>query len=400
MIEKEGLVTDMGIFLLIFGLISFVGLVVVHEWGHFIAARKANVDVEEFGIGFPPKAKTITVKNGTEYTLNWLPLGGFVRLKGEHDADTAKGSFGAAKLSDKVKIMVAGVLMNLITAFALFTIVSLIGMPQVVDNQFNVSSDSRVTAQKLYVAYIDKDSPAAIAGLQLYDQLLYVTTASGEKIIISSEDELRNITNKFNGQELTVTYLRGGEEKISQISLLSKEEVDASKNTDNPKGYIGVIPKEFIQKRSTWSAPIVAGGTMVQFTELTFKGLGSAVKGLGSTIAGLMTGNSEARKNGQQQASEQVGGPVAIFYVLKQNSSLGIAFILTIIALISLTLAIMNILPIPALDGGRLFVTLLFRALNKPLTPEMEDRIHGTGMIVLLMLFVLITIVDFRRIIN
>jgi regulator of sigma E protease len=373
----------MTIFLLIFGLLAFIGLVVVHEWGHFIAARKADVDVEEFGIGFPPKAKTVTVKNGTEYTLNWLPLGGFVRLKGEHDQDSRKGSFGAAKLSDKVKIMVAGVGMNLITAFILFTGVALVGMPQIVDNQFTVDSDSKVTTQRLYIGFVDEGSPADQGGLQQRDQLLYMTTKDGEQIVINSEQALPEATKRLSGQEVTVTYLRDGEQKTTNVTLLKSEEVEKSKNTDSPKGYLGVVPTEFTQKRSTWSAPVVAIGTMAQFTELTFKGLGTA-------ISSLFQGDTA-------KATEQVAGPIGIFFVLKEGSSLGIAFILMIIAVISLTLAIMNILPIPALDGGRLFVTLLFRGLKKPLTPEMEDRIHGTGMLALMLLFVLITIVDVKR---
>ncbi len=373
----------MSIFLLIFGLVAFVGLVLVHEWGHFIAARRANVDVEEFGLGFPPKAKTITKKNGTEYTLNWLPLGGFVRLKGEHDFDEQKGSFGAARLSDKVKIMVAGVGMNLITAFILFTIVALMGMPQIVDNQFKVASDHNITSQKLYVQYVDTGSPADKAGIKLKDQLLYITTSDGQRIDLSSEGQLPEITKKLAGQNIEVTYLRSGQEQRANLKLLTTNEVDESKNTDNPKGYMGIIPIEFITARSTWSAPVVAVGTIGQFTQLTIKGIGSA-------LANLFTGHAA-------KASEQVSGPVGIFVVLRDGSTFGLAFVLMIIAVISLTLAIMNILPIPALDGGRLFVTLLYRAIKKPLTPETEDRIHGTGMVVLLGLFVVITIVDINR---
>jgi regulator of sigma E protease len=133
------------------------------------------------------------------------------------------------------------------------------------------------------------------------------------------------------------------------------------------------------------------------FTVATFKGLGSALAGLGSTIAGLITGNDEARREGQATASEQVAGPVGIFAVLYEISKQGIGLVLFIIGIISLTLAIMNALPIPALDGGRLFVTLLFRGLRKPLRPEVEERIHGTGFIVLMALFLLITVVDIRR---
>ena len=118
----------MTIALIILGALLIIGIVIVHEMGHFFAARKAGVEVEEFGIGFPPRAKTLTKKNGTEYTLNWLPLGGFVKLKGEHDSDTEPGSYGAAKLGDKIKIMVAGVVINALTAVVIFSVISLFGL--------------------------------------------------------------------------------------------------------------------------------------------------------------------------------------------------------------------------------------------------------------------------------
>src|SRR5665647_1050579 len=105
--------------LFILGAILFVSLVLVHEWGHFITSKKNGVEVEEFGLGFPPRAKVLGKKNGTLYSLNWLPLGGFVKLKGEHDSDTSKGSFGAASIKVKSLIMVAGVGMNLIVAYLL-----------------------------------------------------------------------------------------------------------------------------------------------------------------------------------------------------------------------------------------------------------------------------------------
>jgi regulator of sigma E protease len=133
------------------------------------------------------------------------------------------------------------------------------------------------------------------------------------------------------------------------------------------------------------------------FTIATFKGLGIALKGLGSIFAGLFTGNKVARQAGQTQASSQVSGPVGIFEVLYQGARFGIGFILFVIGVISLTLAIMNILPIPALDGGKLFVMMLFRLMRRPLRPATEERIHGTGFAVLMLLFVVITIVDIRR---
>jgi regulator of sigma E protease len=372
----------MSLFLLILGLLLFIGLVVVHEWGHFIMARRGGVDVEEFGIGFPPKAKTIARKNGTEYTLNWLPLGGFVRLKGEHDADKKKGSFGAAPLSTKVKIMVAGVVMNLLTAYLMLIALAAVGMPKLVDNQFTVKSDEHVTKQQLFAGYVEKDSPAEKAGIKSSDVIISVS-GEGQTDRVTTAAAFPDITKKHAGQTINIEYSRDGKVTTAPTQLRSNEEVEASKKTDNPKGYLGIAPGEYNVSRYTWSAPIVAGGTIVQFTELTFKGLGTA-------LAGLFTGHAK-------QASEQVSGPVGIFVILQQGTHLGIQFILMIIAVISLTLAIMNVLPIPALDGGRLFVTLVYRAIKKPLSERTEDLIHGTGFALLMVLFVLITVVDVKR---
>lgn len=373
----------MSIFLLILGLLLFVGLVVIHEWGHFIMARRNGVEVEEFGIGFPPKAKSLGKKNGTEYTLNWLPLGGFVRLKGEHDSDTTKGSFGAASLATKVKIMVAGVVMNLLTAYVMLVLLALIGVPKLVDNQFTVASNETVTQQELFIGYIEPDSPAAKAGLEQRDVLVSIGPVDGDQRAVTTATAFPELTKALAGKPVTITYSRDDSQRTTTAELRSSQEVEESKNTDNPKGYLGIAPGEYQVSRYTWSAPIVAGGLIGQFTELTFKGLGSA-------LAGLFSGNT-------QKATEQVSGPVGIFVILQQGADLGIQFILMVIAVISLTLAIMNVLPIPALDGGRLFVTLLYKALRKPLTESAEDRIHGTGFAVLMVLFVLITIVDVRR---
>lgn len=373
----------MSIFLLVLGLILFVGLVVVHEWGHFIMARRGGVEVEEFGVGFPPKAKTLAKKNGTEYTLNWLPLGGFVRLKGEHDAAKTKGSYGAAPLLTKVKIMVAGVVMNLLTAYVLLVLLALIGVPKLVDNQFTVSRDETVTRQDVFVGYIEPGSPAEKAGLQRRDIIASIGPVNGPQHTIKTDESLPQYTKQYAGQTVEVQYRRDDVLQKTDVQLRTAQEVEASKKTDSPKGYFGISPGEFQVNRYTWSAPIVAGGLIVQFTELTFKGLGSA-------LAGLFQGDTA-------KATEQVTGPVGIFVVLQQGSDLGVQFILFVIAIISLSLAIMNVLPIPALDGGRLFVTLIYRALKKPLTERAEDRIHGTGFAALMVLFVLITIVDVKR---
>jgi regulator of sigma E protease len=380
----------MQILLFIIAILLFIGLVLVHEWGHYIAARRNGVDVEEYGLGIPPRAWGKKLKNGMILSLNWLPLGGFVKLKGEYDSDTRKGSFGAASLTAKTKILLAGVTMNLLVGLALLTILALVGMPKLLDkdsvgeDQFTVASDTKIVSQQVRAGTVQNSSPASNSGDVRYTKTI---------------EQLHNATNDFAGKLVAVTYIHEGKTITKSTALRSKEEVQASLKTNNPKGNLGVENPVNIQiQRSTWSAPVVAAGFSVQLTKLTFIGLGHAIGGLGSTIAGFVTGNTQARQNGQTSASSQVGGPVAIVAVLWGSGSYGISFILWIIAVLSLTLAIMNVLPIPALDGGRLFMILFSRGLlKKPLNKLTEERIVATGMAVILGLVVLITIVDVKR---
>ena len=382
----------MGIVLLIIGLILFIGLVVIHELGHFWAARRNGVEVEEFGIFFPPALYRRRTKGGYDFTFNLLPLGGFVKLKGEHDSDKGKGTYGAASTAVKTKIMLAGVFMNLVTAFVLLTLLAVIGMPRLIDNQFTVKSDTKVVKNEVLVSYVEPGSPAAKAGLQARDQLLSV----GGKAVTTSQG-LHDLTSQFAGKPTTVTYDRQGHDRTTTATFRTTADVTASQKTNSPKGYLGIEPAEFALQRSTWSAPVVAVGLSAQLTKLTYQGLWHALQGLGGIFAGFFTGNHAARENAQTAASSQVSGPVGIFVVLKAGSLLGYQFMLLIIAIISLTLAIMNVLPIPALDGGRLFVTLVSRLFKKQITPKAEEAIQGTGYAVLMLLIVVITIVDIKR---
>ncbi len=388
----------MTILLLVVGILLFIGLVVVHEYGHFIMARRNGVEVEEFGIFFPPRIFSKVTKSGWVFSLNALPLGGFVKLKGEHDSDTEKGSFGAATTWAKTKIMVAGVAMNLITALVIFTGLALIGMPKIIDNQFTVQSDTTPVSSEILVANVTPGSPAAKAGIEPLDQITALQIPGYSPVAITSADKLPQITKQFAGQTADIYYVRDGSENKSRTKLLTAEQVEASKKTDNPKGYLGIVPTEYVVQKSTWSAPIVAVGFTAQVTALTFQGLGNALAGLGSLIVGGVTGNNEARQNGQTAASEQVSGPVGIFVILKDGSLLGVQFVLMIIGIISLTLAIMNILPIPALDGGRLWLLLYYRLVRKkPLPAKREDAINSVGFLILIGLIILITFVDVQR---
>ena len=387
----------MTILLLILGIVLFIGLVVVHELGHFLVARRNGVVAEEFGIGFPPKIWGKKFGKGDKkfiFSLNWLPLGGFVRLKGEHDSDTEPGTFGAASTWVKTKIMAAGVFMNLVAAFVLLTILAWVGMPQLIDNQFTVASDTHVVKAEVLAGYVVKDSPAAKAGLQSSDKLISVGTQGKAPTKIPRAADLPNITKQYAGQNVTITYVRNGEQRQTQAQLLSTTEVEAS---HHEKAYLGVGPSEYAMQRSTWSAPVVALGIIKQFTVLTFEGLGKAIAGVGHIIAGAFTGNTAQRQEGQTAASSQVSGPVGIFVILKDGTLLGYQFVLMIIAVISLSLAIMNVLPIPALDGGKVFVTYVSRLFKKRVSEKVEDWVYGTSFIFLLALMALITVVDVKR---
>jgi regulator of sigma E protease len=292
--------------------------------------------------------------------------------------------------------MAAGVIMNLIVALVLFMIVAWVGMPKLVDNQFTIKSDTKIIKNEVLATDIQAGSAAAQAGMQPDDQLVALGPVNAP-VNVTDANTLPKLTKQYAGQKVKVVFNHKGTEHSAIVTLLSAAAVTASQHTDNPKGYLGVVPVSYTLQRSTWSAPIVAVGVAGQFTGMTFLGLGHALGGLGSTIAGAITGNHAARENGQTSASSQVSGPVGIFVILQDGSLLGYQFVLLLIAIISLTLAIMNILPIPALDGGRLWLTLFTRGIKKPLRPEREELINGIGFAILLTLIVVITVVDVKR---
>ncbi|TXG76253.1 RIP metalloprotease [Patescibacteria group bacterium] len=397
----------MSIFLLVLGLLMFVGLVVAHELGHFIVARRNGVEAAEFGIGFPPtfwKRRIKSDKGDYDLTMNALPLGGFVKLKGEHDADTHKGSFGAASLWAKSKIMLAGVAVNYILALIILTIVAVTGMPRLIteaqfgEEQFTVASDTKVARNDVLVGYVESDSPASRAGLQPGDQLLSMHSVGADPVKVEHSSSLPDLTKQHQGQEVEITYRRDGTDQSSTTTLRSAEEVAESIKQGDQKGYLGILTTDFAIQKSTWSAPITAVGLSGQMTKLTLKGIWSALRGLGSLAAGMVTRNETAQNHGHQAATEQVSGPVGIFMILKQGTQRGFGFILFITGIISLTLAIMNVLPIPALDGGRFYMVLISRGVfKKPLSQKMEERIVGGAFLALMVLFVLITIVDLKR---
>lgn len=373
----------------IIGLLILVVLVVVHELGHAIAARRNGVVVEEFGIGFPPRAYARKLKNGIRFTLNWLPLGGFVKLQGEHDAADKEGDYGAASFWVKTKILLAGVMINWLTAAALFMVLSWFGLPKILPNQFSVHADTHVKQGPVEVVVVVDNSPAQMAGLRAGDDII-----SFDGQTIDNADKFSDLTKTDHGQTVELTYRRDGQVRQTSAKLNQTD-------TDN-RGYLGVgtNQQEFI--RATWSSPIVGVGTTLQLTGFTFKALGQMLANLAIGVFDkVQVGNQAAQTAGSQKldsVSNNVAGPVGILGVIFPAArAAGLTTLVMLTAIISLTLAVMNILPIPGLDGGRWFLTALFKAIRKPLTKEREEKIVATGMMVLFGLIILVTVADIGK---
>lgn len=370
---------------IVIGVIVLVILVVVHELGHAIAARRSGVVVEEFGIGFPPRAWGKKLKNGVLFSLNWLPLGGFVKLKGEHDAANKKGDYGAATFWQKTKILFAGVVVNWLVAVVILSGLALTGIPKLFPDQFSVPSDTVSTTTPVRLTTVVNDYPAAKAGLAQGDEIIAI-----DGVTIDTTQELIDVTAERRGETVSVEFSRDGETKQADVTL---------RDTDGAVFGATLGQQESI--RATWSAPIVGLVTTFQLTGLTFQGLGQLVSDFFGGLFMQLSPDQQTREAATEsldRAANSVAGPVGLLGIIfPAAGQAGVTEVVFLAAIISLTLAVMNVLPIPALDGGRWFVTALFRVFRKPLTKEREERIHGTGFMALLALIVLVTIADVAK---
>jgi regulator of sigma E protease len=383
---------------ILLGLFILTVIVVIHELGHALVAKRNGVIVEEFGIGFPPRAFSKKVKKsilGDNVTLsvNWLPIGGFVKLQGEHDNDSGKGDYGSATFWQKTKILLAGVAMNWLTAAVLLTILALVGIPRIIPDQFTVQGDTHSTQKAVTIASVQPDSPAAQLGLQTGDEIVSINgetfTDAGSVVETIKENQ---------GEQIEVTYERNGETKTATATLRS----DAEKKENEGNLGAGLGQQESL--RATWSAPIVGIGLTAQMTVMTLQGLGdtlsSFVVGIFQKINPSEASQAQADEN-LTKAGDNVAGPVGLLgSILPRLVEAGPAYVILIAAVISISLAVINALPIPALDGGRWTLTAIYRVLKRPLTPEREEAINGIGFLLLMGLFVLITVADVGKIVG
>jgi regulator of sigma E protease len=357
------------LFEIIVGLVVLVLLVVVHELGHAISARKNGVVVKEFGIGLPPMALKKKLKNGLLLTLNWLPLGGFVKLQGEYDEADKKGDYGAATFWQKTKILFAGVVTNWLIAAVLLTILALTGLPKILPNQATISGDTTVISQPVEIATLTKDHAASNAGLKVGDKIVRF---DGQEV--PTVNRLVEISKQKIGKGILVIYSRGGVEKSVKVTL----------GQDDAGGIFGAGLGQRDLIKATWSAPFVGLATAAQFTWAT-------IQGLGDLIVNIFT-------HGLQTAGDSVAGPIGIVGTIFPSAVQGgLTQLIFLTAIISLSLAVMNILPIPALDGGRWFMMVMFKLFKKKLTKEREEKIQAVGFYALMTLIILVTINDVAK---
>lgn len=353
--------------ILVFLLILTI-LVVIHEAGHFFVAKFFKIKVEEFGIGLPPRAFGIK-KGETTYSINWLPIGGFVKLFGEDDAGAGNvkikksekltgdlsRAFFARPVWQRASVVLAGVFMNFILAGLIITYF------------FGVMGVA-VPGDKVIVSSVLKGSPADVAGLKTED---IIVSENGQKV--SSPDELIKITKAHLGEKTQLEIQRGEEVKTLEITPRK----DYPKN-EGPMG-IEISMNMVLKKYPLWEAPWVGFKEQIKNSWLI-------ISGLGAVVGQLIT---------QGKVAEGVAGPIGMVRLTGELIKIGGFYsIVSFASLLSLNLAILNVLPIPAMDGGRLFFILIEGVTRRKVSTELEGKIHAIGFIILLFLIFLISVND------
>jgi regulator of sigma E protease len=259
-------------------------------------------------------------------------------------------------------------------------------MPKILPDQFSVASDTVAINSPVRLGDIKEGYPAAEAGFQVGDE---INSIAGEPVD-TVEDVIDTGTDN-RGKTVTVAYTREGVGETKEVTL---------RDADSEVFGAGLSQERSLS--ATWSAPIVGVATTAQFTAATIQGVGQLASDFFGGLVGQLTTNEQARSEARERvdrAGDSVAGPVGILGVIfPAASESGVVEVLFLAAIISLTLAVMNVLPIPALDGGRWFVTALFKLFRKPLTKSREEAIHGAGFMALMALIVIITVADVGKI--
>jgi len=342
-------------------------LVLIHEAGHFVAARFFKIKVEEFGLGIPPLAKKLFKWKGTLFSLNWLPIGGFVRLKGEDYVEgklMEKDAFWSKPVWQRASVLFSGVVMNFLLGVVLFGVIySVLGVPTEMD--------------RVSIVEVVEQSPAEKAGMEEGDVVEWVRFGDKETAFTKT-GELVNYIGEHKGEELTFLLLRGEEE----IEMTVVPRVDPPEG----EGSLGVaLSNVELKKFVWWQMPF--RGVVVGMREAASWGKMIA-KGVGSLLIGIFKGEG---------VPDDIAGPVGIYQISSQVTQMGWLATFHFVAVFSVNLAVLNILPIPALDGGRMLFLLVEMVIGKKRKNKIEGWVHGVGMIFLLGLLVLVTIRDILK---
>ncbi len=355
------------IFTLFIAFISLIGLVVLHELGHFITAKIFGVKVEEFGIGYPPRL--IGKKIGeTIYSLNLLPFGAFVKIYGEEKKAVGNQSFSQKPIWQRALIVLGGVVSFWIISVILLSIIMALGTPTIISDEEN----GRLTGPKVQIAAVSPGSPAEIAGLEVGDTI--ISLKSNEELNVNKVKEVQEFTELNKGQQISLKIQRGKE--VFETSIVPRV------SPPEGEGAMGLALVRTAVKSYPWYEAPFRGTLAVG--NLTIAVVRGWIMAFTNLIKGLPTG-------------AQLMGPVGIFSLFAQAGQLGAIYFLQFIAIISVYIALFNILPIPALDGGKLLFLAIEKVRRKPVSQKIEQKITAAFFMILIFLMVLVTIKDIAR---
>lgn len=339
-------------------------LVFVHEIGHFLTAKKFGMKVEEFGFGFPPRLWGIN-RGGTIYSINWIPLGGFVKIKGEQGENKEDlDSFASRPIWQRFIVLSSGVGMNIALAYILISFGLMFGLPTILGA--DQVSHAKIKNQQIQIASILPDSPADQSGLQPGDIIKEIDERSFSKI-----EEIQEYIGGQANQSVILSILRG--EQIITLKITPQKIMEEEK----AKLGVGLLQTATISYPPHWAFFQGAKTTGIIIWEI--------FKALYNLIRGLVT---------PAEVTVDFAGPVGIAVITGQAARAGIVYLFQFIALLSINLGIINFLPFPALDGGRVLFLAIEKIRRKPTDQAVEAVVHNIGFMILIILVLLVTYRD------